>query len=160
MWRLSDAELINLKCQKLFVPLIYAELIAKIIDKWGDKAEERLREFGRNIGEGILKVWQPENTKSIKKIMQETYKFLLKQKPPIEMEKDGRTLIIKDEDCVLCWNVQAGDIHYCTPYGSLLETVVNFCREKKNPDLPKIWVETTKSKAMGSDYCEHVIHFI
>ena len=158
MWELPDSELLKMKCQKIFVPLIYAEIVVKIIEKW-DNPEEKLREFGKRIGNGILTVWYPKKANSIKKIAQETYKFLLKQEPPIKMEKDGKTLILKDENCVLCWNVQAGGLHYCTPYGSLLETIINYCRNK-NPKLPKVRIETTKSKAMGNKYCEHVIHIL
>ncbi|MHA1230360.1 MAG: hypothetical protein ACTSRP_28055 [Candidatus Helarchaeota archaeon] len=155
---LSDEELIQLKCQQIFVPLIYSEIVGRILDRWPDSAEEKLREFGRRVAKGILKIWEPKG-KTIKSIAEESHKFLLKQKPPIKMQKDGHTLVLKDRNCVLCWEVQAAKIHYCTPYGSLLETFVNHCREK-NPKLPKIWVETTKSRAMGDKYCEHVIHIL
>jgi len=158
MWDISDEELVKAKCAKIFIPLIYAEIVAQIVHKWGiDEATEKLKAFGRRIASGILKVWSPKNISSIKDIAQESYKYLLKQKPPIEVQKDGRAIVLKDSDCVLCWNVQASGLNYCTPYGSLLENIINYCRTK-NPKLPKIWVETTKSRAMGFDYCEHVIH--
>ncbi|MHA1271262.1 MAG: hypothetical protein ACTSPY_15830 [Candidatus Helarchaeota archaeon] len=160
MWEITDDELVRLKCQQLFVPLIYSEIVGRILDKWPN-AEEKLREFGRRIANGILTIWKPKNVSSVKSIASECYLYLLKQKPPIKVEKDGMTLVLKDENCILCWEVQTqGKLHYCAPYGSLLETFVNYCRENKNPKLPKIWVETTKSKAMGDNYCEHVIHII
>ncbi|MHA1312156.1 MAG: hypothetical protein ACTSQO_14675 [Candidatus Helarchaeota archaeon] len=159
MWEITEEELLRLKCQQLFVPLIYSEVVARIIDRWPDNVEKKLREFGRRIGKGILSMWIPKNTDSVKSIVQETYKFLLKQKAPVEMKKDGRTLILRDKKCILCWEVTNANFHYCTPYGSLLETFVNKCRET-NPKLPKIWVETTKSRAKGDNYCEHVIHIL
>jgi predicted hydrocarbon binding protein len=141
-----------MKTQEIFIPVIYTGTVARVIQKLGDKAPEILKELGIRMAETILKIWKPKKN-STEGIVQEIYKEILLKKPQIEKQAGGTRLIVKDEDCVLCWNVQA-KIHYCIPIGVILETVIN----KYSQD--KVQVETTKSKAMGADQCEHVINVI
>lgn len=141
-----------MKTQEIFVPVVYTGTVAKVIQKLGDKAPDVLKELGRRMAETILKIWAPKKN-STEAIVQEIYKQILLKKPIIEKQAGGTRLIVKDEDCVLCWNVVA-NIHYCIPIGVILETVIN----KYSQD--KVQVETLKSKAMGADHCEHVINVI
>ncbi|MBD3227326.1 MAG: hypothetical protein GF329_03985 [Candidatus Lokiarchaeota archaeon] len=146
----------NLKTQEIFVPVIYTGTVAKLIQNLGiEKTIEKLEQLGRNMGDTILKIWKPES-RDIEKIIKESYKQILLKEPNIETQSDGKIYIVRDEDCILCWNVEA-EIHYCIPIGKMLEKIINYCSEIHS-NIPRVNVETTKSKAKGFDFCEHIIN--
>ncbi len=157
---LTREELLKIKNQEAFIPIIYSEIVGLLKQKYGiEYTIKRLREMGHRLAEGLLNYWKPKNTKSIPDIVKETYRFLLYRKIEIDEKKDLGRIIIRDENCPVCYmDVSDSDIPFCIVIGAMIEGMVNQLR-KWITRLPEVSCETVASRSMGADHCEHVIRY-
>jgi len=153
---LSREELLKIKNQEAFIPIIYAHIVGLIKVKYGnERTMDRLREMGHKLGEGLLKYWSPSNIGSIRDIIKETYKFMFYRN--IHVKEGPHEINIRDFNCPVCsYDITDPDIPFCIVISGLIEQLVNSLRAK-NPKLPKIECNPLASRSMGSPYCEHLI---
>ncbi|MDD1778442.1 MAG: hypothetical protein LUQ65_09775 [Candidatus Helarchaeota archaeon] len=153
---LSRAELLKIKNQEAFIPIIYAHIVGLIKAKYGnERTMARLREMGHNLAEGLLKYWSPSNIGSVRDIIRETYKFMLYRN--IHVKEGPQEINIRDFNCPVCYfDIANSDIPFCIVISGLIEHLVNLLRTK-NPKLPKIECNPLASRSMGAPYCEHII---
>lgn len=152
---LSRKELIKIKNQEAFIPIIYSHIVGLLKNKYGnERTLKRLREMGYKLAEGILKYWTPKNIGSISSIIKETYQFMLYRNIHI---KEGVQIHVRDFNCPVCaFDIADSDIPFCIVISALIENIVNLLRVK-NPKLPKIECKPLVSRSMGAPYCEHLI---
>lgn len=153
---LSRAELLTIKNQEAFIPIIYAHIVGLIKAKYGnERTLARLREMGHKLAEGLLKYWSPSNIGSVRDIIRETYKFMLYRN--IHVKEGPHEINIRDFNCPVCYfDIADSDIPFCIVISGLIEQLVNMLRAK-NPKLPKIECNPLASRSMGAPYCEHII---
>ena len=155
---LDRKELLKIKNQEAFIPIIYSEIVVILKNKYGNEYTlERLREMGHRLAEGILKNWTPPKIKSIPDIIKETYKMFLYRN--ISVKRGFDRLYVRDRNCPLCYfDISDSDIPFCIVIDGLIEHLVNLLRDK-NPNLPEIKCENVASRSMGAKFCEHAIGF-
>ena len=153
---LTRDELMKIKNQQAFIPIIYSEMVVLLKRKYGNEyAMKRLREMGRRIADGILKHWHPKNTKTIPDIVKEAYKTFVYGK--VEVEEILDKFVIHDENCPLCYmDITDSDIPFCTVFSAMIEVLINSSRQW-NPRLPEVECVTIASRSMGASLCEHSI---
>ena len=158
---LTREDMLKEKFSRSLLPIIYGYLVPMIKEKWGiEKGIEVLKNFGKQLMHDLLMYWTPKG-KSVKKALQETYKFVFftKLKKIEEFAKEKpRRWIVYDEHCPLCWEgVEETDIHYCIALAGAIEEIMNNLNEKGRENIPKVTVRTLTSKALGNDICSHEI---
>lgn len=155
---LTRDELLKIKNQEAFIPIIYSEIVVLLKNKYGnDYALKRLRKMGHLLAEGIIKQWKPRKINSIQEIIVETYKVFLYRK--LKTKKVLDKIYVRDENCPVCYfNVSDSDIPFCIVISGLIERMINLLRNF-NPKLPEISVDNISSRSMGKDLCIHAISF-
>lgn len=160
---LTREELLNSKFSRSILPIIYAQLMPMIKDKWGtEQGKEVLRDFGRRVIRGIMRYWKPKS-KNVPGIIKEVYKFLFGIKSvkaqTIKRGKKIQKWIMTDKECPLCWTgIEEEEIHYCVALSGAIEELFNTLpRTGKYKKLPFVTATTIESKAFGANRCVHEI---
>ena len=153
---LSRAELLKIKNQEAFIPIIYSHIVGLLKTKYGnEKTLSRLREMGYKLAEGLLTHWTPKNIGSVSSIIKETYRFMLYR--DIHVKEGVHEINVRDFNCPVCYfDIADSDIPFCVVISALIEGLINSLRTK-NPKLPKIECKPLVSRSMGAPYCEHLI---
>jgi len=153
---LSRDELLKIKNQEAFIPIIYSHIVGLLKTRYGsEETLKRLREMGYKLAEGILNHWIPKNIGSIQAILKETYKFMLYRN--LHIREKGREIRVRDFNCPVCYfDIADSDIPFCIVISALIERLIYLLRSK-NPKLPQIECKTLMSRSMGALYCEHII---
>lgn len=156
---LSRKELLKIKNQEAFIPIIYAHIVGLIKAKYGiERTMIRLKEMGYRLADGLLKSWTPSNVGSVKEILKEAYKFLLYRN--IHVREGALEINVRDFNCPVCsYDIADSDIPFCIVISGLIEQMILSLRAR-NPKLPKIECSTLASRSMGAPYCEHLIKII
>lgn len=162
---LTREELLNTKFSRSILPIIYAQLMPMIKDKWGiEQGKEVLRDFGRRVVRGLLRYWKPKS-KTVPSIVQEIYKFLfgIKSVKVKVIKEHGKIVkwIFTDKECPLCWTgIEEEEIHYCIALSGAIEELFNTLPrdiKSKYRKLPFVSATTVQSKAFGAKNCVHEI---
>ena len=155
---LTRDELLKIKNQEAFIPIIYSEIVVLLKNKYGnDYTLQRLRKMGHMLADGILKHWTPHKIRSVQDIIEETYQVFLYR--GLKTKKVLDKIYVRDENCPVCYfNVSDSDIPFCIVISGLIERIINNLR-KYNPKLPEISVDNISSRSMGKDLCIHAISF-
>ncbi len=155
---LTREDLLKIKNQEAFIPIIYSEIVSLLKTKYGNEyTMKRLREMGHRLAEGLLKYWKPTKVKSIPDIIKETYQQFFYRK--IEVKEVLDKIIVRDKNCPVCYlDVTDSDIPFCIVIGAVIEGIINGLR-KWLPKLPEIQCETVASRSMGAEVCEHVVTY-
>lgn len=153
---LSREELMKIKNQEAFIPIIYSEIVSILKTRFGnDYTLQRLREMGHKLANGLLKYWKPKNIKSIPDIIIETYKSFLYRK--LKVKKVLDKIYVHDQQCPVCYlDISDSDIPFCIVISGLIEGLINGLR-KFNPRLPEVKCDTIASRSMGAGACVHAI---
>ncbi|MHA1893352.1 MAG: hypothetical protein ACTSX4_02500 [Candidatus Helarchaeota archaeon] len=165
---LTREEIIHKKYSAAIIPIIYGQMVPKILRKYGgdeQKTREILKEFGKKLGRQITQYWTPKKKKDIPTILKQTYRFFLKRKlKNLEVIEKEKKWIMVDDTCIMCWegiDSSQNKVHYCTPMSGVIEAFVNEIRKKKEfSHIPKIKCETIESKARGDEFCKHEISVV
>ncbi len=152
---LTRSELMKIKNQEAFIPIIYSEIVSLLKQKYGNEYTiKRIREMGHRLSDGLLKYWKPKNTK-VPDIVKEAYKTFVYR--DIKVDKSLEQWIIRDEHCPICYlDISDSDIAFCTVFSAMIEGLINGLR-KWLPKLPQIECTTIASRSMGAELCEHAI---
>lgn len=156
---LSRKELMKIKNQEAFIPIIYSEVVGLLKSKYGiENTTKKLKEMGHRLAEGILIYWTPKKVKKIPEIVMECYKFFLYRKCSVKAVLDKYW--VRDRNCPVCYfDISDSEIPCCIVIAGLIERLINRLRER-NPKLPEVKVSTVSSRSMGTNYCEHVIEIL
>jgi len=156
----SRKDLLNEKVQTMLLQTVYPEIVTYLKDKLSKEGTiQVLRNMGKNVAKTISKEWIP-NGKNLKEMVKEVFEFLFDNKAvKFKNDEEGNLLII-DPECRLCTEgLEVSDINYCEIISSALEGFVNIARETCLT-LPKVNINTVRSKASGAKNCEHVIKIL
>ncbi|MHA1264678.1 MAG: hypothetical protein ACTSRS_05505 [Candidatus Helarchaeota archaeon] len=153
---LKREDLMKIKNQEAFIPIIYSEIVSLLIGRYGQEyAMKRMKEMGYKLAEGLIKYWIPKKIDSIEHIIKETYKFFLYRN--IEIKQVLDKIYVRDKECPVCYlDITDAEIPFCIVISGMIERLINLLREK-NPKLPLITCENISSRSMGKDICIHVI---
>ncbi len=156
---LTRDELLKIKNQEAFIPIIYSEIVVLLKNKYGNEyTEKRLKEMGYRLADGVLRHWRPEKISSIQEIIVETYKTFLYRK--LSTKKVLDKIYVRDDNCPVCYfDISDSDIPFCIVISGLIERLINQLR-RLNPKLPEIHVDNISSRSMGKDLCIHAVSFI
>lgn len=156
---LTREELMKIKNQEAFIPIIYSEIVSLLLNKYGkDYTLERLRKMGHKLAEGLLKYWSPEKIDSIADIIKDTYKLFLYRN--IEVKQVLDKVYVRDAECPVCYlGISDAEIPFCIVIDGMIEHLINLLK-KRNIKLPTVKCENVSSRSMGKDLCVHVISFI
>ena len=156
---LTREELMKIKNQEAFIPIIYSEVVGLLKQKYGvEYAFKRIREMGHRLSEGLLKYWKPKNIKSIPDIIKEAYLTFIYRK--VEVKEILNKVVIRDKACPVCYlDVSDSDIPFCTVFSAMIEGLVNGLR-RWLPKIPEIRCNTIASRSMGAELCEHEVIFV
>ncbi|MHA1299353.1 MAG: hypothetical protein ACTSO9_07965 [Candidatus Helarchaeota archaeon] len=148
------------KVQTLLLQCVYPEIVSFL--KKNMETEDLiqiLRDVGTTCAKTIAEYWRPGG-KTVQDMIKNIFSFIFDNKSVKIIKTESGKLRLIDQECRLCWeNLEEQDINYCFTISSFIEELINSTRESY-VFLPKIKVNTIKSKATGAEHCEHIVEFI
>lgn len=159
MSKVLRKDILKKKAQTILLQAVYPAIVTFLKTNYtNEDIIGILKRIGSHSAFTMIKEWKPKG-KSIEKVVKEIFKVVFNNKKvKIKKDKQGNYKII-DRACRLCWEaIEEKEIHYCVIASSFIEQFVNFKSEIYF--LPKIKVETVKSKAAGDKHCEHYMEIV